>query len=175
VHLKDGVGRPGDGYEEQADAVADAVGQGQSAERLLDRSLARAVGPAALADQAAWPESAQVPVQPQLAINATRLFEPPAPPAPAARGAGGGEQPPNAKPSERGKTGSAEASPEEKKAAVKADTSMPPEPDATATPGGSGTGAGQPAGAKEPACVGPGSMHCYQEPAEEPPENSDQQ
>jgi hypothetical protein len=177
VHLKDGVGRPGDGYEEQADAVADAVERGESAEPLLDRSPAGTAGPAALADQAAWPE-AQVPVQPRLAINATRLFEPPAPPAPVARGAGGGAPPANAKPSEGGKAGSAEASPKEKEAAVKGDASMPPEAEATGTAGGSGTGAagaGQPAGAGEPACVGPGSMHCYQEPAEEPPENTERQ
>ncbi|HEX3762053.1 MAG TPA: DUF4157 domain-containing protein [Kofleriaceae bacterium] len=35
VHLEDGVGRPGDPYERQADAVADAVVQGRSAEHLL--------------------------------------------------------------------------------------------------------------------------------------------
>ena len=37
VHLKDGVGRAGDAYEQHADAVADAVVAGRSAEGLLDR------------------------------------------------------------------------------------------------------------------------------------------
>jgi hypothetical protein len=37
----DGVGRPGDGYEQQADAVADAVERGESAELLLDRAAGR--------------------------------------------------------------------------------------------------------------------------------------
>jgi len=37
VQLKDGVGSPGDAYEQHADAVADAVVQGKSAEGLLDR------------------------------------------------------------------------------------------------------------------------------------------
>ncbi len=37
VQLKDGVGRSGDEYERHADAVADAVVQGKSAEGLLDR------------------------------------------------------------------------------------------------------------------------------------------
>jgi len=37
VHLKDGVGTPGDAHEQHADAVADLVVQGKSAEGLLDR------------------------------------------------------------------------------------------------------------------------------------------
>ena len=38
VQLKDGVGREGDRYEREADAVADLVVQGRSAETLLDRA-----------------------------------------------------------------------------------------------------------------------------------------
>ncbi|HVK78951.1 MAG TPA: DUF4157 domain-containing protein [Kofleriaceae bacterium] len=37
VHLADGLGRPGDQYERHADAVADAVVRGESAEALLDQ------------------------------------------------------------------------------------------------------------------------------------------
>lgn len=37
VQLADGVGQEGDGYEQNADAVADLVVQGKSAEALLDR------------------------------------------------------------------------------------------------------------------------------------------
>ncbi len=37
VQLKDGVGRPGDAYERHADAVADRVVRGESAETLLDQ------------------------------------------------------------------------------------------------------------------------------------------
>ena len=43
VHLKDGVGRAGDEYEQHADAVADLVVQGRSAEALLD-SMAGPIG-----------------------------------------------------------------------------------------------------------------------------------
>lgn len=44
VHLKDGVGAAGDAYERHADAVADAVVQGRSAEALLSRGPSHADG-----------------------------------------------------------------------------------------------------------------------------------
>lgn len=46
VHLKGGVGEDGDAYEQQADAVADAVVRGESAEPLLDRLAPAGVGAA---------------------------------------------------------------------------------------------------------------------------------
>ena len=42
VHLADGLGRPGDLYEQHADAVADAVVRGDSAEALLDQHAGQA-------------------------------------------------------------------------------------------------------------------------------------
>jgi hypothetical protein len=46
VQLKGGVGESGDAYEQHADAVADAVVQGKSAEGLLDRHAGGSSGPA---------------------------------------------------------------------------------------------------------------------------------
>src|SRR5262249_44173622 len=45
VQLKSGVGESGDAYEQHADQVADAVVQGKSAERLLDRYAGGSGGP----------------------------------------------------------------------------------------------------------------------------------
>ena len=80
VQLKDGVGRPGDDYEQQADAVADAVERGELAKPLLERSTSVAVDP-------------RPALQHLLAVNAMRLFEPPVSTNPAAGilGAGKGE------------------------------------------------------------------------------------
>lgn len=47
VQLEDGVGQAGDRYEQHADAVADAVVAGHSAEALLDAFAARGTGAAA--------------------------------------------------------------------------------------------------------------------------------
>jgi hypothetical protein len=65
VQLKDGVGRPGDAYEQQADAVAEAVERGESAAPILDRKVA------------AGPSGSTSVAQHRLGINATREFEPP--------------------------------------------------------------------------------------------------
>ena len=62
--LPGGVGRPGDPYEQQADAAADAVDRGESAEPILDRSIS--------VDAAGDSSPA---VQHQLQVNATRIFE----------------------------------------------------------------------------------------------------
>ena len=63
VQLKGGVGAAGDQYEQHADAVADAVIQGKSAEALLDRNAGGGGGATAVQRQAA-PE-------PQPAASAT--------------------------------------------------------------------------------------------------------
>lgn len=62
--LPDGVGRPGDEYEQQADAVAEAVDRGKSAEPILDRTASGGRG------------GSDAVVQPKLEVNATREFEP---------------------------------------------------------------------------------------------------
>jgi hypothetical protein len=177
VQLKDGVGRPGDPYEQQADAVADAVESGERAEPLLDHPPAGGIDPAALARKSVGPEPGPASLQHQLAINATRLFDPPAPAAPAARGPGGGGAKPSATPSEGGESKSKEVSPEASEdqtdATAKADAGVAPEADASASPAAGG--APQSSGAEQPACKGTGDMHCYQEPAEDPPEGSDQE
>ena len=71
VQLADGVGHPGDGYEEHADAVADAVVRGRSAEALLDGGPGQAGqrAPAAVSPKPAA-------VQHQLVVSATRIHEP---------------------------------------------------------------------------------------------------
>ncbi|AEI67982.1 DUF4157 domain-containing protein [Corallococcus macrosporus] len=85
VQLQDGVGHPGDPYERQADEAADAVVRGEPAEPILNRT----VGPPGPSVAETSPSGA--PVQRLLAVNAQRLFEPPAAPArrPRAQGAGG--------------------------------------------------------------------------------------
>ena len=52
VHLKGGVGEAGDAYEQHADAVADKVVQGESAEGLLDTMAGPAGGGGAVQTQA---------------------------------------------------------------------------------------------------------------------------
>lgn len=63
--LPAGVGRPGDEYEQQADAAAEAVALGQSAEPILDHRLGGDNG------------SSSPAVQHQLQADAVHLFEPP--------------------------------------------------------------------------------------------------
>ena len=68
--LPGGVGRPGDAYERQADAVAEAVDRGESAEPLLDRTID------------SGPSASSAVVQHQLEVNAVWQFEPPMLPPP---------------------------------------------------------------------------------------------
>jgi hypothetical protein len=63
--LPGGMGRHGDEYEQQADAVAEAVDRGDSAEPILDRHIPRG------------PNAPEPLVQNRLAINAPREIEPP--------------------------------------------------------------------------------------------------
>lgn len=65
VSLKGGLGQEGDAYEQHADAVADLVVQGRSAERLLDRHAAGAEGSHGDAVQ-----RKQLPIKGYGAINA---------------------------------------------------------------------------------------------------------
>jgi hypothetical protein len=69
--LPGGVGRPGDGYEQQADAAASAVERGESAEPILDRGVSSDSG----GDSGGGSAPA---VQHRLAVNAFRMYEPPA-------------------------------------------------------------------------------------------------
>src|SRR5262249_5034846 len=62
--LPGGAGRPGDEYEQQADAVAEAVDREESAEPILDRTISPG------------PTASEPVVQHALAVNAFRLFEP---------------------------------------------------------------------------------------------------
>ncbi|WIG98010.1 DUF4157 domain-containing protein [Myxococcus sp. SDU36] len=174
VQLHDGVGHPGDPYERQADDAADAVVRGETAEPILDR----AVGPSGPPVTGTAPSAA--PVQPFLAANVHRLFEPPAAPSrtPRLRGGGGtanGEstearsaQDGQATDSGSGAAGSAlgaAAGP-----ATDALTSGPPAPtsDAAAPPGGT-------EGAQACAGGGPQSATCYRADIEEPAEEPDQE
>jgi hypothetical protein len=62
VRLADGLGRPGDRYEQHADAVADAIVRGESAEPLLDTMAHRgATGGAAVQGQAIQRADAPAP------------------------------------------------------------------------------------------------------------------
>ncbi|WP_418766694.1 eCIS core domain-containing protein [Myxococcus xanthus] len=177
VQLHDGVGHPGDPYERQADEAADAVVRGETAEPILDRT----VGPSGPPVTGTSPSAA--PVQPFLATNVHRLFEPPAAPSrmPRPRGGGGtsnggsrestearAAQDGQSTDSGSGAAGSAlgaAAGP-----ATDALTSGPAEPtsDTAAPPGGTD-------GAQ--ACVGggPQSATCYTEAIQEPEVAPEQQ
>ena len=61
--LPGGVGRPGDAYERQADAVAESVDRGESAELILDRTIS------------SDPSASETVVQHALEVTATREFE----------------------------------------------------------------------------------------------------
>jgi hypothetical protein len=61
VHLKGGIGESGDAHEQHANAVADAVVQGKSAEALLDRYANGGGGPAAVQRK---PDDAPSPQRP---------------------------------------------------------------------------------------------------------------
>ena len=82
VHLKAGVGREGDEYEQQADAVADRVVAGRSAEDLLDHSgsppqttLQRACDAGDSGCTRCHDNDDSAAVQLDLEVNATRQFE----------------------------------------------------------------------------------------------------
>ena len=82
VHLKAGVGREGDEYEQQADAVADRVVAGRSAEDLLDHSgsppqttLQRACDGGGSGCTRCHDNDDSAAVQLDLEVNATRQFE----------------------------------------------------------------------------------------------------
>jgi hypothetical protein len=201
VQLKDGVGRPGDGYEQQADAVADAVERGESAEPLLDRAPGGSSPTPVLAHKTAATEPDEVPVQHRLAIDATRLFEPPAPPAPVVRTPSGGKG--KAAPGAEGEGKTAQqpgAAKDGTDAAADADAGAPPAAgtksagtggtdagsaddsrgapgntgNAAATPGGGSPGT-QPGGADPKACTGTGKATRYKAPKEEPAEKPKEQ
>jgi hypothetical protein len=89
VSLKDGIGRPGDKYERQADAVAERVTAGRSAEDLLESNDSSDRGPqrylqakcdcggaCATCSSSPTKQDEDTAVQMELAVNATRLFEP---------------------------------------------------------------------------------------------------
>ena len=177
VQLKDGVGRPGDGHEQQADAVADAVDRGESADPLLDPP--ETAGAAAGRSETIGSESQTAPLQHLLTINARRLFEPPAAPS-AARGVGRARAPapapgPAPVPSRGGESKAADAA--AAKTADQADPNAPPKADAGAplAPDAGGGGTPAQAGKKEPPCTGPGDMHCYHEPTQDPADDSAQE
>nr|WP_255217132.1 DUF4157 domain-containing protein [Myxococcus sp. AM010] len=177
VQLHDGVGHPGDPYERQADEAADAVVRGETAEPILDR----AVGPSGPPVTGTSPSAA--PVQPFLAANVHRLFEPPAAPSrmPRPRGGGGpsdggsrestearAAQDGQSTDSGSGAAGSAlgaAAGP-----AADALTSGPPAPTSDTAPPPGGT-------EDAPSCAGggPQSATCYTEDIEEPEEEPDQE
>ncbi|MCG8423493.1 MAG: DUF4157 domain-containing protein, partial [Proteobacteria bacterium] len=86
VHLEDDVGRPGDSHERHADAVADRVVAGGSAEDLLGDThyqgndargiqLKRGCGGTCRRDGNGEAVQQAAPVQMELVVNARRLFE----------------------------------------------------------------------------------------------------
>jgi hypothetical protein len=178
VQLDDGVGHPGDPYEQEADAVADAVDRGESAEPILARCVARNGSSSA-------PSFDRSPVQHLLSVNATRLFEPPVISERAIPSGGAGAPTATRAPAETTPppepTGAgAEATAEEKAAA-------PEEGDG----GGGGGGAPSPAPSAAPAapaaagggatatatgagaCTG-GVARCYDAPSEQPAQEPDE-
>jgi hypothetical protein len=182
VQLDDGVGHPGDRYEQQADAAADAVERGESAESILSTtttSSATSSGPTA--------------VQHQLAITATRIVEPPVVPS-GARGGGGADGPPSAaRPPARPQPSSTESG-------AQADGEGGPGQGAStggsgaARPGGADSGSGGSGGPAAEAAAPPASAaggnaatttsgggqcsggvaQCYDEPSEEPAEEPEE-
>ena len=81
VQLKGDVGRPGDPYERQADRAAEAVVAGKPAEGILDENPGQAAPHVQKAcdcggSGCAACQAEEAPVQAELEVNATRLFEP---------------------------------------------------------------------------------------------------
>ncbi|WP_228558532.1 DUF4157 domain-containing protein [Myxococcus sp. AB056] len=177
VQLHDGVGHPGDPYERQADEAADAVVRGETAEPILDR----AVGPSGPPVTGTSPGAA--PVQPFLAANVHRLFEPPAAPSrmPRPRGGGGssnggsresteGRSAQDGQSTDSGSGAAGSALGAAAGPATDALTSGPAEPtsDTAAPPGGT-------EGAQTCAGGGPQNATCYTEAIEEPEEEPEQE
>lgn len=182
VSLKDGIGKPGDPYERQAEEVAAAVTQGRSAEAILDRS-----------PDGARPSRGEgrgpAPVQHRLEINAARQFE--APPAASPGGGGSGK---GGKAEGGGKEAPAEESAADAGGETEGAESEGALNEAVATEpgdaegggggeaGGGAGGAGGGAGgggeaAAEEACAGAGSLNaaCYDEDIEEPEEEPEEE
>jgi hypothetical protein len=177
VHLADGVGHPGDAYEQHADEVADVVARGESAEPILDR------GPAG---RAAAPAAFDEPVQHQLAINATRLFEtgPRSSETGAGGGSGGRRGGDGARPAAEGTApAAAEGGAEDTDRAAEGDEAAASADAGSGEGGGGGGGAeGAPpaggietAGAGAPPCTGTPEPTCYREPSEEPDPEPEEQ
>ncbi len=129
--LPDGVGRAGDEYEQQADAAAEAVERGESAEPILDRG------------NHAGPTGAAPVVQQKLQADAVRTFEPPDSPDLGIPPAGGakGEVAPGGKAA--AKTGAAANKDTKADADQKENGSAPRRPKAgasSAAPAGGGQG-----------------------------------
>jgi hypothetical protein len=168
VQLSDGVGHPGDRYERHADAVADAVERGESAEPLLARGAGHGIA------IARGSGSSDAVVQHQLAVDATRVFEPPMAPDDSAAGAGAPAppSPPPAPPPAAAPPAppQQEAQPPEGDAAPGAASGGPGGPVPGAPPAG-GTGA---PGGKPAPCSGGGVPHCYDADSEQPANEPDE-
>jgi len=160
--LPEGVGRPGDSYERQADDAADAVERGESAEPILDRARSTST-----------PSGARDPVvQHQLTANAVHVLEPPLlPVAPTTTGPATGPAGPAGRAARPGgDAASQRGRPPEGGAAAQADggpaAGQPAPADANGGPsGGGGVESATTGGGFEP--------HCYHEPIEEPDDDTD--
>lgn len=119
VHLREGVGQAGDPYERQANAVADTVARGESAQPLLEPLIGSAPDPADPRPEST-PEDASIeadtgpgPVQHRLSVDATRIFDGEAGPEVAEstenEAAGGGGSAGGAKAAAKGKSGDAKS------------------------------------------------------------------
>lgn len=171
VQLADGVGHPGDPYEQEADAVADAVERGESAEPILDR------GPAGNAQRTATEEE---PVQHQLSVSATRLFEPEvvseavggggARPTPA----GGGGEGEGAEEAAEGEEGGEDPQAAEEETAPPADEAAV-EPEADEGGEGGGAPGGGEATTATGTCSGGGVAQCYDAPSDQPAQEPEEQ
>src|SRR5207249_3859793 len=154
--LPGGVGKPGDEYEQQADAVAEAVSRGESAEPILDRSVS-------------GPGASEPVVQHALTVSAIHVTEPPMIATHVALGAGGaaaagggGRRAEAGAPAQAAQTGQS--------AIAQADQGGGPA--APAQPA-----APAPAGGTPAQTDGGGSVnaHCYNADIDEPSEDSDEE
>ncbi|MBE0623706.1 MAG: DUF4157 domain-containing protein, partial [Burkholderiales bacterium] len=190
VRLKDGVGRQGDHYEQQADAVADRVLAHQSAEDLLDQNIdgepQRAVqhkcaacggsGCSKCGGGGAASDDDREAVQMDLAVSATRLFEPPAEIADEGGSTSGGGESSEAagEDEEGGEEGeSSEGSDEtaEGEGEAEGDAAAGGGDNASTAPAAGGAG-GEGGGA--PAAGGGCTPACYDAPSDQPAEEPDE-
>ena len=182
VQLEGDVGQDGDPYERQADAAADRVVAGESAESVLDAAPSRGSGRFAV--QAACDcggtcascrsaSEENRPLQMKLEVNAAHLIEPDV-----TTGASPAERAsaPDARATERGigadEPAAEDSAPQGGSAIAQATGSAPPEPPVEPAEGGT-TGGGEVSGGgpMEAASSGGGlNAECYSEPAEEPEE-----